>query len=233
MSTELKPQHMIELAEAIAGQEADETSSADVSEYVAGLIALKFDVNERTMYLMGEIDAEVAAQFIIVLDFLNNVSHDPIRIILSCPGGEEEAGYAIYDAVRLSKSPVLIDGIGMVASMAAVVLQAGDIRRLSQNAVFMIHNGSMSLPDHLEQDKVVSLSNLIKTNAQKYHNLLSQRSRLPLEEIRKMSEAETFMSAGDAVRKGFADYLWLPRKKRTEKLLRKWVSGHQKKEEGK
>lgn len=202
--------------------EQEEVVSA-VSEYVAGIIALKYDLHERTMYLMEKIDEAVAAHFIIVLNFLNSISHDPIRVILSSPGGEEEAGYAIYDAIRLSNSPVLIDGMGEVYSMAALILQAGDVRRLSPNATFMIHNGEITLPDSLEQDKVLSLGELLKTRAQKYHTILSQKSGIPLNEIRTMSQAETFMNATEAVRKGFADYLWLPRKKRTERLLRQWV----------
>ncbi len=207
----------------------DGPTVAEVSEYVAGILALKYDVNQRTIYLIGEINEESTRQFIIVLNFLDNLSKEPIRIILSCPGGEEEAGYAIFDAIKLARSPVLVDGIGMVASMAAIVIQAGDVRRLSPNAVFMIHHGSMGMPDHIEQDKVLAIGRLIATNNIKYHTLLANRTGIPIQEIRKMSEEETYLDATQAVRKGFADFLWMPKKKSTTKLLKQWVNGYQEK----
>ncbi len=206
-------------------QDGDEElpTIGEVNEYVANILTLRYDINERTIYLIGEINEESTRQFIVVLNFLDNLCHEPIRIILSCPGGEEEAGYAIYDAIRLANSPVLVDGIGMVASMAAIVIQAGDVRRLSNNAVFMIHHGSMSLPGHLEQDKVLAIGRLIETNNIKYHTLLAKRTGIPIKEIRKMSEAETYLDATEAVRMGFADYLWLPKKKGVAKLMKRWV----------
>ena len=201
---------------------------ADITDYVTSILTLRYDVNERVIYLMGGIDDDQARQFIILLNFLDNIAKEPIRILLSSDGGSEEAGYAIYDAIKLARNPVLIDGIGMVASMAAVILQAGDVRRLSQNSVYMIHHGSMSMPDHVEQDKVMAISRLIETNNVKYHTLMANRTGLAMAEICKMSEEETYLSAGDAVRKGFADYLWLPpRKKNTKKLLSRWVAGYQ------
>ncbi len=202
---------------------------ADVTEYLTGVLSLKYDVNERVIYLMGDIDDEMARHFIIVLNFLDNIANEPIRILLNSDGGSEAAGYAIFDAIKLAKNPVLIDGIGMVASMAAVIIQAGDVRRLSNNAVFMIHHGSMSMPDHVEQDKVMAISRLIETNNIKYHTLMANRTGIPMADIRKMSEEETYLSATEAVRKGFVDLLWLPKKKSTTKLLRRWVDAYKEK----
>lgn len=204
-------------------------SVADITEYVSSILTLRYDVNERVIYLMGDIDEDSARQFIVILNFLDNIANEPIRVLLSSDGGAEESGYAIYDAIKLARNAVLVDGIGMVASIAAIVLQAGDVRRLSQNAVFMVHHGSITMPDHVEQDKVMAISRLIETNNVKYHSLIANRTGIPVAEIRKMSEEETYLSATEAVRKGFADFLWLPKKKSTTKLLKRWVDSYKEK----
>ncbi len=214
----------------IDGMDAEEGPSvAAVNEYVAGILSLRYDINERVIYLMGDIDEDSARQFIIVLNFLDNLASEPIRVLLSSDGGSEEAGYAIYDAIKLARSAVLVDGIGMVASMAAVIIQAGDVRRLAPNASFMIHHGSITMPDHVEQDKVQAISRLIETNHIKYHTLMANRTGIPITDIRKMSQEETYLGAADAVRRGFADFLWMPKKKNTKKLLATWVEGYKEK----
>jgi len=195
-----------------APQEESSPSILEVNEYVSNILDLRYDLDSRTIYVMEPICSELAERFIITLNFLDMIGEDPIRLVLSSPGGEETAGYAMFDAIRLAKCQVNIEGIGEVSSIAAVVIQAGDVRSMSENAVFMIHNGSIAL-GHMEQDKVQSVSRQIERGNAKYHKLLASRSALFIEEIRKMSEAETFLTAEEALEAGFIDEILIPTKK--------------------
>ena len=52
-------------------------------------------------------------------------SPEPITICISCPGGEVNAGLAIYDLIQSCSNKIYMYCIGQACSMAAVLLAAG------------------------------------------------------------------------------------------------------------
>lgn len=69
-----------------------------------------------------------------------------IEIQINSPGGEISAGFALFDylsTLRQDGHKITTVGLGTVASMAGVLLQAGDTRALGENAMFLIHEGSL------------------------------------------------------------------------------------------
>ena len=66
---------------------------------------------------------------------------DPIKVFIDSPGGDADAGYAIFDMLRFIKPEVITIGMGTVASAGALVhLAAKRENRLSlPNAHFLIH----------------------------------------------------------------------------------------------
>ena len=73
----------------------------------------------RTILLSGEIDKESGERFIRQLLLLESLSSDPITVLIDSPGGDVDAGYAIFDMIRFVSAPVRIIGMGLVASAAA------------------------------------------------------------------------------------------------------------------
>lgn len=95
----------------------------------------------RTILLSGEINKELAERLIKQLLLLEAEGDDPIKVFIDSPGGDADAGYAIFDMLRFVKPEVITIGMGTVASAAALVhLAAKKENRLSlPNAHFLIH----------------------------------------------------------------------------------------------
>src|SRR3990167_8089344 len=84
-------------------------------------------LKERIIFLAGPITDAVANSIIAQLLFL--ASKDPdkdIQIYVNTPGGSVTAGLAIYDTMQYVKCPISTVCVGMAASMAAVLLTAGE-----------------------------------------------------------------------------------------------------------
>lgn len=69
---------------------------------------------------------------------LDSLSHDPIKLIITSPGGDLDAAFLFYDTIRLIKSPVETLG-RYCASAAAMLLAAGSTRYLMPHAKVMLH----------------------------------------------------------------------------------------------
>lgn len=68
-----------------------------------------------------------------------------IDIVFSSPGGEMTAGFALYDYIqqlRRAGHKITTHALGTAASMAAVLLQAGERRTMGKEAWLLIHQGS-------------------------------------------------------------------------------------------
>lgn len=95
----------------------------------------------RTILLSGEINKELAERLIKQMLLLEADGDDPIKVFIDSPGGDADAGYAIFDMLRFVTPEVITVGMGTVASAGALVhLAAKKENRLSlPNAHFLIH----------------------------------------------------------------------------------------------
>lgn len=72
----------------------------------------------------------------------------PVEIIFTSPGGDVTAGMRLFDhicAMRREGHTVTIGTRGMAASMAGILLQAGDVRWCGAESYVLIHQISASL----------------------------------------------------------------------------------------
>jgi ATP-dependent protease ClpP protease subunit len=199
----------------------EDDDEEDHREQFVSTLSTGLDEKTRTVYLVGEIDEQRAYHFMIALSHLDSTD-GPIRVVISSIGGAEYYGYAIYDALRNVRNTVVAEGYGLVASMAAAVFQAADIRLLSENCEYMIHNGSIEdSPTQMEQDLIEKIAQQIKLNKKKYHQILYNNSDLSIQEIEKYCKEEKFFSAKECIDAGLADHMIKPRKKRIKKSKRK------------
>jgi ATP-dependent Clp protease, protease subunit len=95
----------------------------------------------RTILLTGEINKELAEKVIRQLLLLEADNSDPIKIFIDSPGGDADAGFAMYDMIRFINAPVYCIGMGLVASAASIVLIAvPNERRIAlPNSHYLIH----------------------------------------------------------------------------------------------
>lgn len=179
------------------------------AEFVANAVgatqSLRYDADTRTIYLWADIDCEVAGQFVATMMVVDRTP-GPIRVILSSHGGESTAGFAIYDVIRSARNAVTIDAYGACQSIAAVILQAGNVRRLSKHCEFMIHNSAMEIGEgsHSVQDLAIMRSRVDVDN-KVLHRILAERAGIPVAKVKELCQRDFHLTAIKAVKMGFAD----------------------------
>jgi len=175
------------------------------ADSMAETLSLGVDTTNRTIYLIGVVDDEMTARFMIAFRALDAVK-GPIRIVLNSGGGSEPAGFAIYDILKLARNPVTIDCYGLVQSIAALILQAAKRRRMSPECRFMIHNGHLELPGHpVYQGTIVAISRETEKMTARYKEILAESSGASAKNIKKWCDDERYFSAHETVTLGFAD----------------------------
>lgn len=99
-------------------------------------------LRDRIVMINGDIEPQMATAVVAQLLFLESENPNAdISLYINSPGGDIASGWAIMDTMHYIKSPVSTIGMGMVASMASVLLAAGEKgkRFALPNAEIMIH----------------------------------------------------------------------------------------------
>ncbi len=155
----------------------------------------------------GEITIKSASRDIKNLHILDNLGTGTITILMDLVGGDVLSGMRIYDAIAACKNKVVIIADSAM-SMGSIILQAGDERILSKNARVMIHAGSASYSDHpraidnwRKYDKKMDV-----VHEDIYLEKIKQKKpRFTREQLQKMLEHDTILTAKEAVEMGLAD----------------------------
>jgi ATP-dependent Clp protease protease subunit len=109
----------------------------------------------REIYLHGYVDADeepgvdyrMATSFIKNLHILGLQNSQNILVHMHTIGGSWSDGMAMFNAMRLAKTPVTIMGYAQASSMSGIVFQAADKRVLMPDCELMIHHGSIAVDD--------------------------------------------------------------------------------------
>lgn len=99
-------------------------------------------LKDRRILLSDAIDSDLASEVIRKLWFLEHIEPGKtILLVINSPGGSVDSGFAIWDQIKMLKSPVLTLVTGLAASMGSVLsLVAGKGNRFAtRNARIMIH----------------------------------------------------------------------------------------------
>jgi ATP-dependent Clp protease protease subunit len=156
----------------------------------------------RSIILSGEIDKESAESVIKQMLILEGESSEPIKIFINSPGGDVDAGYAIFDMARFINAPVTMVGMGLVASAAALVLLAvpKEQRIALPNSTYLIHQ-PMSGMRGVATDIEIHALHLEKLR-EKVDKLIAQETGKSLEEVRNDTERDHWLSADEALSYG-------------------------------
>lgn len=166
----------------------------------------------RSLLLSGEINKEMADRFIRDLLVLENESSDPVKVFINSPGGDVDAGYAIYDMIRFVSCPVTIIGMGLVASAAALVLLAVPAeRRIGlPNSSYLIHQPLSQMRGNATDIEIHTqwLENLKK----KLNTVISEATGKSLDQVEKDTDRDHWLTAEEAKEYGLISKIIKERK---------------------
>lgn len=151
-----------------------------------------------------------------------------VNVYINSYGGEVAEGLAIYNALCRHKAKVKTHCDGFACSAASVVFMAGDERIMSNASLLMIHNAWLYTAGDSKQLRKdaddLEVINQASVNAYMNHVSITE------DELKAKMEAETWISAVDALEWGFATSVVNPaatskaaasvRKRMAEMLLR-------------
>lgn len=126
-----------------------------------------------------------------------------VVVHLNSGGGLASEGAAIHSQFASHKGRVEIFVEGIAASAASVVAVAADRLVMSLGATLMIHDPAVvtsgDIAEHLKS------IDYLKALAGSYADIYAEKTGKPVEEMRALMAAETWMTAEEAVAAGFAD----------------------------
>lgn len=148
---------------------------------------------------------------------LRSIGPKDVTVLINSPGGSVFEGFAIYNELAKHPAKVTVEVMGIAASAAAYIAMAGDEIKVGLGAFLMVHNAWGMVVGN-RNDLAESISVLEKIdNAQ--IDIFEARTGRKREEIEALMDAETFLTAREAVEQGFADTVFnLPDEKPAAKV---------------
>jgi ATP-dependent Clp protease, protease subunit len=152
----------------------------------------------RTIILSGEVDKELAEKIVTQLLLLEAAGDDPIKVFIDSPGGDVDAGFAIFDMMRFVKPDVYTIGMGLVASAGALILLAAPKERrvAMPNSHYLIHqplSGIRGVATEIE----IHAKELEKLRV-KLNNLISMETGQDISKVEKDTDRDFWMNAEEA-----------------------------------
>jgi len=172
------------------------------------------NIQHRVLFLTGAIGMRCAhcgwgeTESHNLLLALDSISQEPIKIVITSPGGDLDSAFLFYDTMKLIQSPIVTIG-RYCASAAAFLLAAGRERYLFPHAKVMLHLPSgVAAGDTRDweiqhkqmqgyKDKVVDI--LIECGATKSH-----------QEILADMDRDFWLDSPEAIIYGLADEILTP-----------------------
>ncbi|MDE7288404.1 MAG: ATP-dependent Clp protease proteolytic subunit [Oscillospiraceae bacterium] len=163
-------------------------------------------LEESEVFLVDEITPQSANLLIQKLMYLDSKDLGEITIYINSPGGEVISGLAVYDYIKVMKSPVKTVCIGDAASMGAIIFLAGEKREMLPHTRILIHDPSYGHLDvsgkkpHEIQQGVDSLNKVRETLA----DIISEKTNKSLDEIYGITAEDNYFTVEEAIEFGLA-----------------------------
>lgn len=137
-----------------------------------------------------------------IKEALDDVTKD-IVIRLNSGGGDVFQGVEIFNYLQSHKSHITIEITALAASAASLIAMAADKIVIRTGASIMLHEAStFTFGNKSEHQKSL---NALSTIDNGIVDIYAERTKIDKTELANMIEAETWLSADEAVKQGFAD----------------------------
>lgn len=162
-------------------------------------------LNSRIIILNGEINDDLSSIIISELLYLDSLNHEDIYLYINSPGGSVTSGLAIFDTINYIKSDVVTVGLGLCASMGAILLASGTKgKRLSlPNTEIMIHQVS-SGAEGMASDIKIHAERILDTK-KKLNSILASLTNKSISKINKDTDRDYYLNPKEAISYGIID----------------------------
>ncbi|THB66512.1 MAG: ATP-dependent Clp protease proteolytic subunit, partial [Spirochaetaceae bacterium] len=147
----------------------------------------------------GEVNKELAEKVVRQLLLLESAGDEPIKVFIDSPGGDVDAGYAIFDMLRFVKPEVYTIGMGLVASAGALILLAApkDKRIGLPNSHYLIHQPLSGIRGNATEIEIHARE--IERTKVKLNQLIAEETGQTLKKVQKDTDRDYWMSASEAL----------------------------------
>ncbi len=162
-------------------------------------------LEERSVFLWGQVDDKSAKHVIDRLMYLDMISNEEIKLYINSPGGYVTSGFAMYDTIKSLKSPVSTICSGLAASMGSILLSVGEQGRrfIQPHAKVMIHQpsgGARGQASNIE----IQAAEILKTK-ELSAQILADNCGQDIEKVLKDFNRDYWMDAQESLEYGIVD----------------------------
>ncbi|TVR35659.1 MAG: ATP-dependent Clp protease proteolytic subunit [Nitriliruptor sp.] len=158
----------------------------------------------RILFLNGPLDDDNGDGLIAKLLALDADNHDDVTLYINSPGGIITGMFALYDTMQLMGSQVHTRCVGLAASAGAFLLGTGTgTRSATVNSRIMVHQplgGARGSAKDIE----IQAKNIVWMR-ERINDILAERTGQTVEQIRKDTDRDYWMTAAEAVEYGLLD----------------------------
>lgn len=126
-----------------------------------------------------------------------------IKLQLNSVGGSVFDGMAIYNILATARDRLEVEIVGLAASISSIIALAGNKLTMAEGSYFMIHNPWTFVAGGA--DDLRKTADLLEKMKGEFVSIYEKNSTISAEKIGELMDAETWMTAAEAVEMGFAD----------------------------
>lgn len=137
-----------------------------------------------------------------IVNQIENLDVDEIRVHIDSYGGLVSEGWSIYDALRRHPAKIVTYGDGFVASAALYPFLAGDERIASSLSAYYFHQVMVSASGYA--DDLRAAAEKAEKMTEIGINAFVERTGMDADQVRQLMQAETWMTPAQALDCGLA-----------------------------
>ncbi len=139
----------------------------------------------------------------IVSSVLRKANGADLTVNMNSPGGDFFAGITIYNMLKEYEGNVTVKVLGLAASAASIVALAADKVEVAESGFFMIHNAwTLAIGNKNDMQEVAAMLSKFDDTMM---SIYAEKTGMNEKQVKKIMDAETWLSGKEAVDFGFAD----------------------------
>ena len=129
----------------------------------------------------------------------------PLNVYINSPGGNVRTGMAIYNMLSRHRGPVTITVAGMAASAATIITCAKNAKVVMPRGSMMLIHPPRQATDWLTSSELKEAAENLEKVRISIRDIYAQKTGLDEKTLDKLMNAESYLTADEAVEYGFAD----------------------------